>query len=34
MEVRRQADGSWRCLKSAHDPRDYEPLAAGAGGSM
>jgi hypothetical protein len=33
LEFKAHPDGSWRCLKSAHDPRDYEPLAAVAGGS-
>jgi hypothetical protein len=33
LEFRALPDGSWRCLKSAHDPRDFEPLATVAGGS-
>ena len=32
LEFRQLPDGSWRCLKSAHDPRAYG-LAAVAGGS-
>jgi hypothetical protein len=31
LEFRRLPDGSWRCLKSAHDPSAYQ-LAAVAGG--
>jgi hypothetical protein len=32
MEFRPLPDGSWRCLKSSHDPSDYE-LAAVSGGA-
>ena len=28
MEFRPQPDGSWRCLKSGHDPRVFEQLVA------
>jgi hypothetical protein len=27
MEFRRDPSGSWRCLKSGHDPRAYQPFA-------
>lgn len=32
MEFRQAPDGSWRCLKSAHDPRSYELVPMVAGG--
>ena len=33
MEFKRQSDGSWRCLKSGHDPSAYQVVPAVAGGS-
>jgi hypothetical protein len=33
LEFKPHPDGSWRCLKSGHDPRAYELIPMAAGGS-